>query len=412
MRYQITVQIEGEDVLAGTLFVNARRGLETASFSYAESYLQSNDAFALSPDLPLVAGAQHASGSRLFGAFEDCMPDRWGRNLLLREERRTARLESRTARTLLESDFLVGVSDLTRQGAIRVWEDGEAVAPAGEGVPREASIPSLLKAADLAVNDMEADVRDLLAAGSSLGGARPKASVVDEKGKLCIAKFPKADETPLEDVCAWEHVVQLIAAASGMDAPRTRALRVGGRCVLLLERFDRRNGQRVPYISGMSAVQGADGGSYSYLELVDFLEREGSSPERDSQELWRRILLSCAVGNTDDHMRNQGLLRDERGWRLSPVFDVNPTPGDNPKFLSCAIDFDRQDAEPACAMDLCELFRVSRGDARAYAAKLAQELARWERLAMRDGISRQSVERMRSCFESGTKKLQAASRGR
>lgn len=408
MRYDVTVQISGTDVLAGTLFANARRGVASASFSYAETYLARTDAFALSPDLPLVAGTQQSAGSRLFGCFEDCMPDRWGRNLLLREERRLARGEGRGARMLLESDFLVGVSDLTRQGAIRLWQDGQAMAPQGSGVPREPSIPDLLSAADLAVSDMDADVRDLLAAGSSLGGARPKASVVDLRGRLCIAKFPKADEGRLEDVCAWEHVTQTLASQAGIVTPETRLVRIGGRAVLLLDRFDCKEGRRVAYLSGLSAIQGVDGGTYSYLELVDFLEREGERPEEDIRELWRRILLSCAIGNTDDHMRNQGLLRGERGWRLSPLFDVNPTPGNNPKYLSCCIDLDRLDASPQLAMESSDLFRVPRPEARTFASRLARVLKGWEKVASQDGIARASIERMRSCFEGGIEKLQAA----
>ena len=406
MRYDVTVQLAGEDVPAGVLHTNVRRGVETASFSYADSYLARPDAFAFSPDLPLAPGAQHSAGSRLFGAFEDCMPDRWGRNLLLREERRLARGESRTARTLFESDYLVGVSDLTREGALRLWQDGEALASSQAGVPKEARIPDLLTASDLAVSDMDADVRDLLAAGSSLGGARPKASVLDENGLLCVAKFPKADEGKLEDVCAWEHVVQVLAGKAGMDVPRTRLLRVGGRAVLLSQRFDRAGDVRLSYLSGLSAIQGADGGNYSYLELVDFIEREGAHPVRDSQELWRRILLSCAVGNTDDHMRNQGLLREGKGWRLAPLFDVNPTPGDNPKYLSCSIDLDRPDASPQVAVEACEYFRVSHSEARAFAQRLARTLAGWEKIASQDGISKVSVERMRSCFEAGIERLE------
>lgn len=405
MRYDVTVQLDGADVSAGVLFTAARRGVETVSFAYADSYLELPDAFPLSPDLPLVAGTQHAVGSRLFGAFEDCMPDRWGRNLLLREERRLARGENRAARTLFESNFLAGVSDLTREGAVRLWRDGAALAPQKSGVPRETSLPNLLDAADLAVTDMDADIRDLLAAGSSLGGARPKASIISEAGILCIAKFPKADEGRLEDVCAWEHVVQVLASKAGIATPRTRLVRVGGRAVLLLERFDRQGLRRIPYLSGLSAIQGIDGGSYSYLELVDFLEREGEAPEGDSRELWRRVLLSCAIGNTDDHMRNQGLLRGRRGWRLAPMFDVNPTPGDNPKYLTCSIDLDRSDASPQVAVEASEYFRVGREEARAYAHRLVQVLASWERVAVADGIAKASVERMRSCFEAGISRL-------
>ena len=323
MEYQVTLQVKGEDLKVGTLYVNARRGIETSSFRYDPAYLADRGAVPISPDLPLVDGSIRSQGQTLFGAFGDSMPDRWGRNLMLRAEKQAAKREARAQRALLESDYLVGVSDEARQGALRIWAGEKPVAQPGVGVPREVSIPDLLAAADRASADINADVSDLIAAGSSLGGARPKASVVDEKGYLCIAKFPKADESSLEDVCAWEKTALDLAGEFGIKVPETRLLRVADRSVLLLRRFDRNEKGRVHYISGMTAVQGADGGRYSYLDLVSFIEGEGASPREDIIELWKRILFSCAIGNIDDHMRNHGFLNAGGGWRLSPLFDVS-----------------------------------------------------------------------------------------
>lgn len=350
MEYRVTIQLAGEDVPAGTLYTHVRHGVESASFRYDDAYLADRHAFPIAPDMPLSAAPLHTQGEPLFRVFGDCMPDRWGRNLMLRAERRAAREEGRTARTLLEHDMLASVDDRARQGALRLWVSGDPVAQEGDGVPREVRIPALLAAADRAAHDLDADIADLVAAGSSLGGARPKASVVDEHGVLNIAKFPKADELAIEDVCAWEKTALDLAAQIGIRVPQTRLLRVGGRSVLLLERFDRRRGQRVPYISGLTAVQGHDGGRYSYLDLVSFLEEEGGAPEADIRELWLRIVFSCAIGNTDDHMRNHGFLREGAGWRLSPAFDVNPTAGDNPKYLRSAIDFDNDEASVEAAL--------------------------------------------------------------
>lgn len=405
MEYGVTIQINGVDVLAGTLFVNVKRGRETASFRYDRSYLDNDSAFPLSPDMPLVEGLVHAQGGRLFGAFEDCMPDRWGRNLMLRAERRTAREEGRTARTLFEHDFLAGVDDTARQGALRIWMDGKPVASAGRGVPREASIPDLLKAADVAANSQDADVSDLVAAGSSLGGARPKASVVDEHGALYIAKFPAAGESPEEDVCAWEKTALDLAAQAGIRVPNTRLMRVAGRAVLLVERFDRQGEVRIPYMSGMAALQGADGHRYSYLELVEFLEISGSAPDADIRELWRRVLFSCAIGNVDDHMRNHGFLRERDGWRLSPAFDVNPSAGDNPKYLQSTIDLDNDEAHPQAAIDACEWFRIDHAEALEEARKMSAILSRWHRVASSNGISKDSVSYMVSCMEAGIVRL-------
>lgn len=317
--------------------------------------------------------------------------------------------EGRAARTLLEGDYLAGVGDGTRQGALRMWANGVPVARAGEGVPREVHIPDLLDAADRAADDLDADVSDLIAAGSSLGGARPKASVVDESGFLYIAKFPKADESLFDDVCAWEKTALDLASQAGIRTPDARLLRLGGRSVLLLRRFDREGDSRIPYISGMTAVQGSDGGRYSYLELVSFLEEEGSSPQEDIVELWRRILFSCAIGNTDDHMRNHGFLRDGKGWRLSPLFDVNPTPGSGTKYLCSAYDFEANEALPEGVVSVCEWYRLDATDARGIAGDMSKILSRWRKVATANGISKQSQERMASCFDAGVERLKRLS---
>lgn len=407
MELLVTVQIAGEDVPAGRLFQNVRNGAETASFSYSEAYLAHPGAFALSPDMPLSRGSFHSEGLRDLRAFEDCMPDRWGRNLLMRAERNEALRERRAARSLFECDMLAGVGDETRQGAVRIWgPDGlRALAPSNQGVPREVSVLQLLEEADLAATDMDADVRDLVAAGSSLGGARPKASVRGERGALCIAKFPKVDESAIDDVCAWERVSLQLMERAGIVVPASRLLRVSGRSVLLLERFDRIDDTRVPYLSGLSAIQGDDGGRYSYLDLVEFLEEEGAAPDDDIPELWKRALFTCAIGNTDNHMRNQGLLRDVNGWRLSPAFDVNPSKGDQSKYLASAVGFDDARADPSTCLEVCEYYRVSARAAKRVARDMALVLSDWQKAASSNGISKASIDAMASCFESGIDRL-------
>lgn len=405
MEYGVSIQIAGEDVRAGTLYTNARRGVESVSFRYDLSYLADPRAFPLSPDMPLSEGTLHAQGAGVFPVFGDCMPDRWGRNLMLRAERRRAREEGRAARTMLESDFLAGVSDIARQGALRIWVNGCPVAESDSGVPREVSIPNLLRSADRAAIDFDADLGDLIAAGSSLGGARPKASVVDEKGVLNIAKFPKPDESSLEDVCAWEKTSLDLAGMVGIRVPRSRLLRIANRSVLLVERFDRKGRVRMPYLSGMTAVQGRDGESYSYLDLVTFIEEFGCSPDGDIRELWRRVLFSCAIGNVDDHMRNHGFLREGCGWRLSPLFDVNPTPGDNAKYLRSAVDFDDDEAHPQAVVDACEWYRLGRDEAVAEARAMAVKLRRWRKAATANGISGASQDYFASCMDSGVERL-------
>ena len=409
MEYNVTVQLDGQDVSAGILYQNIRHGEETASFVYSHSYIQHPKAFALAPDMPLGAGTFHSRGFAQLRAFEDCMPDRWGRNLMLRAERDSARSDKRAERTLFESDYLVGVSDETRQGAIRIWgPDGTPLTSDGQGVPREVSIPALLSASDRLATELEVDIKDLVAAGSSLGGARPKASVRDERGVLCIAKFPKADEDAQDDVCAWERVAIQLMDACGIAVPRTRLIRVHGRSVLLLERFDRVGSKRIPYISGLTAVQGQDGERHSCLELVEFMEESSASPQADIRELWTRLLFSAAIGNTDNHFRNYGFLREGSGWRLSPAFDVNPTPGDGCKYLNSSIGFEASEASPETALEACEYYRVALPEAKKVAASMSQVLGSWRKLARSNGISNASIERMATCFEAAVKRLKAA----
>lgn len=405
MELTVTTQIAGNDVVTARLFTHARRGIESATFSYADEYLGRSDAYALAPELPLSAGPIHTAGRSMFAVFQDTMPDRWGRNLMLRSERREAKSEKRTARTLLEADMLAGVDDETRQGAIRFWRDDVAVAPRDIGVPREVSLPDLLSSADRAAGDMDADVRDLVAAGSSLGGARPKASVRDEHGRLLIAKFPRSDESSLDDISAWERTALTLAGKAGIEVPSTRLLRIGGRGVLLLERFDRRPEARVPYLSGMTAIQGHDGEHYSYLELVDFLEQEGASPDADIVQLWRRVLFSAAIGNTDDHMRNHGFLRARTGWKLAPAFDLNPTPGDQVKQLNSMFDDASRTADPDEVVEAAEFYRLSRDEARQIAHGQAEVLSAWREVAQSNGVTTASLNAMASNFEAGVAAL-------
>lgn len=408
-RAYVTVELDGVDVRCGTLDQNVRNNHESVTFIYDPTYLENPSAFPLSPDMPLGLGGFHSSGMGQLRAFGDCMPDRWGRNLMKREEARLAAEQGRMPRTLFELDMLCGVNDAQRQGAIRLWdEDGNVLAAPGAGVPREVDLPALLDAADLASEDLTADVHDLFAAGSSLGGARPKASVCDAEGSLYIAKFPKKDESQLDDVCAWEKVALDIFAACGLKVPSSRLLRISGRSVLLVSRFDREAGRRIPYISGISAIGGRDGeDGYSYLDLVDFLFAHGGDVQADKARLWRHALLSAAIGNTDNHMRNFGFLRAERGWRLSPFFDVNPTRLEGADRFAVGIGDDGSPHSIAACMDLAGLYDVVAEDARTFVGVAAQVISRWQKLAVSCRIKEASIDAMRSRMEHAQAELEA-----
>lgn len=411
MHYLVTSVIPNMgEIDCGELFCELRGGRESVTFRYSDDWLSRG--YDLSPDMPVGPGTFFSpNGFDELRAFADAMPDRWGRNLLRRDESRRAEAANLTPRTLFESDYLTGVADVSRQGSIRLWdENGNALNAKRNAVPRVIELPKLLDAADKAAEDLDADVRDLVDAGSSLGGARPKASVLDLDGSLCVCKLPRKDETDERDVCAWEHVTLEIARDAHIVVPRARLLRLGNRNALLTERFDRdAKGERIPYISGMSAIEGNDGGAYTLDALVDFIETNCEDPDHDCRELWKRALLTCLVGNTDNHMRNYGFLRGEGGWRLSPQFDVNPTPWTHGMSLASGLDRGNYSADPDLAMSLRECFRVSAEEAERFCNDLLGSIAGWRRIARADGLPERSVTAMSGCFDPAISWLECAS---
>jgi serine/threonine-protein kinase HipA len=314
-------------IRVGTAFVNYRRGTVTTNFNYDASYLRREDAWEISPDLPIIERLAVTEG--LPGAISDTAPDRWGRNLIAKRLHAQAKAQGRPDATITDVDYLLEVSDYTRQGALRYTVGRSQFLATGSEVPKLLELPLLLDAAELVSRDEVSEdsmaaVKILLDAGSgSLGGARPKASVRDGD-RLLIAKFPHhSDEW---DVMAWEKTALDLAEVCGIRTPKRRLISVTGRSVLLLERFDRVGESRCPFVSAMTLVKGKDGETRDYIEIAEALADLGSNVKSDLIELWRRIAFSIAINNSDDHLRNHGFLRIGSGWTLSPVFDVNPNP--------------------------------------------------------------------------------------
>jgi len=393
----------GDQVRAGTLRFHEMRRAASATFTYDQAYLADPRAYALDPTLPLDAGShQTPPGVAIFGAMGDGAPDRWGRNLMIRAERQRADRDAVTARTLLESDFLLGTGDDLRQGALRYTTDDETfLSPPGEGVPRLIALPRLLDLTDALVTHETADrdLRDLVAAGGSLGGARPKAAVVLDDGILAIAKLPRrgSDEW---DVMGWEKVTIDLAAAAGLTVPSSHLVRVLGRNVLLTDRFDRRRALRVAFVSAMTMLEAHDGDQRSYLEIADAIETQSPAPGRDLKELFRRVLFSVLVSNTDDHLRNHGFLREPSGWALSPAFDLNPNP-DTPGALSTTID---TDGDTTASIERClqtaQMYRLSPGRAIEILDEVEQATATWRRVATQLGLPTQELELMLGAFDT------------
>ena len=401
----VVVAIAGENVLAGRLWSHRSRGRESATFSYDESYLALDRAYELDPRLPLVGGPQHTvQGQEIFAAFTDCAPDRWGRRLVKRSERGRAAAENRSERSIGEIDYLLGVRDDLRQGALRFRDpsDGAFLATEDEGVPDLVDLPRLLNAAERLDRDEvdEPELAALIRGGSSLGGARPKAHVRDQNGRVAIAKFPSVAKDEW-DVMAWESVALTLAADAGIEVSSFSLHQIAGRSVLIVDRFDRAGEVRIGYVSAMTMLEASDGAQGSYLEIADVIERNSPSAASDLAELWRRIAFSILIGNTDDHLRNHGFLHDTTaGWSLSPAFDLNPNPEPGLKVLSTAIDFDDPGARVETLMKVAADFRLDQGAAIKILVEVESARAGWRRAAAAVPVSAQEVTLMSSAFET------------
>ncbi len=408
----VYVDLDGTPLLAGRLWARVRKGKESASFEYDPGWLEYAERFSLEPALTLDPGPFHTpSGKPLFGAIGDSAPDRWGRVLMRRAERRRAESASETPRTLMEIDYLLNVDDEARQGAMRfaTQADGPFLAPhETTRIPPLIELPRLLLAAEHVVGDKDRDedLQLLLAPGSSLGGARPKASVRDRDGHLLIAKFPhKEDEV---NTVRWEALALTLAAKAGISVPEWRLETVAEKSVLLLRRFDRTVNHRIPFLSAMSMLSASDNEPRSYLEFVDALRRYGAAPKKDMDALWRRIVFNVLISNTDDHLRNHGFLySDSDGWRLAPAYDLNPVPTDiKLRVLSTAIDLEDTTASLDLAMTVVDYFELDKDSAHTIANEVGRVVATWRKEAARLGLTSAEIDRMASAFEHAD--LQAA----
>lgn len=323
--------------------------------------------------------------------------------MMRRQERRTAKRQGRTVRALQETDFLLGVADCARLGALRLKRVGETAfqAPLDAGVPNTLALGTLVGISERIQFDEETDddLALLLGPGSSLGGARPKASVTDVDGSLSLAKFPKVtDDYSME---RWEAIAMDLAMDAGIRTAPHRLVEVQSKPVFLSRRFDRHGEMRIPFLSAMTMTGRRDREQGSYLEIVDALSEHGANAKPDRAELFKRVAFSVLVSNTDDHLRNHGFLRmDSSGWTLSPAYDINPTPTYvKPRILSTAIDMD----DGTCSIDLlrsvAEEFALGLTGADAIIAAVATVTRNWRAAAMRRNAPRGEIDRMAGAFE-------------
>lgn len=381
----------GPTTTIGTLQCDRHGTSEVISFIYHPDYLTSRHAVAIDPQLPLFPGPSYpAQGQDLFGIFRDTAPDRWGRTLMERREALEAHDSGRKIRRLGEWEFLAGVSDLTRMGALRLRH----VEPPHTFVDdRERSAPPAARlreleamARELSRDDAEQRpgyarwLTQLIAPGTSLGGARPKATFADENGTLWLAKFPAHQDR--RDVGAWEYLAWQLAREAGIDMPEARLLRFGKSYrTFATRRFDRAKTSRRLYASAMTLLTRNDGDGGSYLDLAQAIQMHGdpSHITTDLAQLYRRAVFNILIGNRDDHLRNHGFLRTPEGWRLAPAFDINP----NPDKQQHALAIDTDDPRPLVRLlnDTHKLYRLDEQQATNIENEVRKTIDRWQEVA-------------------------------
>ena len=397
-------------VLMGSLYVNVIKGGESYSFEYDKDWLRITGlTLTLDPELMPYSGRQYPTGKNIFGLFADASPDRWGRVLMNKRERILAEKEGRKPSKLYDSDYLLGVYDETRMGGIRFKanQEGPFLSDDKEtAAPPWATLRTLEEASRNFENDetglTEKWLNQLIKPGSSLGGARPKATVVDTKDQLWIAKFPsKNDEN---DTGAWEMVAHDLAALCGLNVPEAKLEKFSPLgSTFLIKRFDRMGSKRVHFASAMTLLGKTDGASAadgsSYLDIAAFIKSYGAQPKKDLGELWKRIVFNMAVTNTDDHLRNHAFILTDKGWILSPLYDVNPVPyGDE---LSLNVDEEDNSISIDLAVQTAVRFGISKSDAEVQAEEILKIVRdNWEKTAARYGLTRRQIEEMRPAFSA------------
>ena len=395
----------------GTLYIDSAKGTKHFSFEYSKEWLKRDEAQTLlDPDIGVFPGRQYPVAPKtLFGMISDTCPDRWGRVLMKRREMIRARKEDRKPKELRESDFLLGVYDESRMGGLRfsLQENGPFLSDDREmATPPWARLRTLEEASRAFEKDEnlleEKWLKQLLGPGSSLGGARPKATVQDTDGSLWIAKFPsKHDEY---NTGAWEKVVHDLAKLCGLDVPPSKLetfSRLGS--TFLVKRFDRTGTRRIHFASAMTMLGQTDGASAAdgigYLDLVSFLRSHGAEPKKDLKELWGRVVFNMAVSNTDDHLRNHGFLWTRNGWRLSPMYDVNPNPfGDT---LSLNVSKNDNSMDLSLALETASYYDLTESEAKALAHHILETVRdHWIPLAKQYQIGPSAIEYMRPAFSA------------
>lgn len=387
----------------GELSYESLRGEDSYGFSFDEEWLRKAGELFLSADLNNYPGVQYtAAGCDIFGCFSDALPDRWGRTLLNRREQLLAQEEGRPLRRLSSFDYLLGIDDYSRMGGFRFKERADADfinSTPTLRVPPLANIRDLEFAArQIEQSEQQNELPDkkwiaqLIQPGSSLGGARPKASVIDTDGSLSVAKFPSRQDD--YDAELWEHLCHLLAKRAGISVAETRVLQTSDRRhTLISQRFDRtKSGKRIHFASAMTLLGLHDGDNatngHGYLDIVDFIIRYGADVDNNLRELYRRVAFNICIGNSDDHFRNHGFLLTPKGWTLAPAYDLNPTLSRHQSLLITATS---NEADLSLLVDASEEYMLSRPVADSIISEVCEALKDWQALATQLGVPKREI---------------------
>jgi len=392
----------------GILSAHQSKGRKSFSFEYDIDWLKSNQSFLLDPDIHYFSGAQFPVLKENFGIFLDSMPDTWGRTLLKRRANSLANKESKAPKKLYELDFLLGVYDESRMGALRFkldpkgdFLDNSEIYP----TPPWASVGQLQYAVNIIERDEDNDkvqqwLAQLIAPGSSLGGARPKANILDEHKQLWIAKFPSKIDTV--DKAAWEYVSYVLALKAGINMSESKISNVFGNYhTFFTKRFDRLKNQRIHFASAMTLTGNNEeilrNTTASYLDIAEVIQQYGANVKEDLAELWKRIVFNVLISNTDDHLRNHGFILSEKGWLLSPAYDINPSADKNG--LSLNIDLDNNDLDIELIKSVGAYFRLNSAAMNIIIQEVVLAVKQWRNIANEIGISKVEQELMSAAFK-------------
>ena len=393
----------------GVLSAQQAKGKKAFSFGYDKDWLKSEQKFILDPDMQFYGGPQYPNQKENFGIFLDSMPDTWGRTLMKRREAQQAKEKNEKPKTLYDIDFLLGVFDESRMGALRFKTN-----PNGEfldnnksaSTPPWSSIRELQNAATNFEHDEDNDevkkwLSVLMAPGSSLGGARPKANILDNDKSLWIAKFPSKTDTT--DKAAWEFLAYQLAIKAGIEMAPCRIEKIMGNYnTFFTKRFDRKNGERIHFASAMSMTSNNEDtvrdNQASYLDIAEFISSNGVNIEANLHQLWRRIIFNIAISNTDDHLRNHGFILTKEGWILSPAFDLNPSVDKDGLVLN--IDTVNNELDFELAKSVGKYFRLEEKQMAKIIQEVKQATSNWKTIAKELGIPRGEIELMTKAFNS------------